>query len=75
MGGPAPTPLTEEAERLLAELARRPLVGPLRRSVERDRLRRLGLIISHTPDFRKGQDTHWLVTAKGAAHLAGRVTA
>lgn len=70
MGGPAPTPLIAEAEDLLGVLARRTMAGPVRRTPGRDQLRKRGLIESYTPDFRTGQDTHWVLTPLGLAYLA-----
>lgn len=71
---PFPAPITSDAEDLLTVLARRPFAGPVRRSPDRDQLRKRGYITSHTPDFRHGQDTHWVLTAAGLAYLAGRGT-
>jgi hypothetical protein len=41
----------------------------LRRSAEKDRLRKLGLIEADRRDFREGQDFSWIVTEAGRRRL------
>lgn len=64
-----PRPLSPDELAILETVGRRKLPGTLRRCPERDRLRHSGFIVSHAADFRQGQETLWLLTDLGRAHL------
>jgi hypothetical protein len=70
MGAPGSArPLSPDELELLQAVSARPFPGPLRRSAEKDRLRKLGLIEADRRDFREGQDFSWIVTEAGRRRL------